>query len=265
MKAILGTHDVVMITLDTLRYDVAQDLWATGRLPHFARKLPPSGWELRHSPGSFTFAAHAAFFAGFLPTPAKPGPHPRIIALGFPGSETITPDTLVFHTPDIVTGFREAGYHTICIGGVGFFNQRSALGRVFPTLFEESHWSVSLGVTEPRSSEFQVDLAIERLTALRDRRVFLFLNISALHQPNCHYLPGATSDSLATHAAALEYVDGELGRLWQHLDHTRDYQALVFSDHGTSYGEDGYSGHRLAHPVVWNVPYAQFVHTRANQ
>ena len=30
------------------------------------------------------------------------------------------------------------------------------------------------------------------------------------------------------------------------------------SDHGTAYGEDGYWGHRLSHPVVWTVPYAEF-------
>ena len=35
--------------------------------------------------------------------------------------------------------------------------------------------------------------------------------------------------------------------------------AIVCSDHGTLYGEDGYTGHRLAHPVVWEVPYAEFV------
>jgi hypothetical protein len=33
--------------------------------------------------------------------------------------------------------------------------------------------------------------------------------------------------------------------------------AIVCSDHGTCYGEDGYTGHRLAHPVVWTVPYAE--------
>jgi len=42
--------------------------------------LPASGWERRHSPASFTYAAHQAFFAGFLPTPASPGPHPRLFA-----------------------------------------------------------------------------------------------------------------------------------------------------------------------------------------
>jgi hypothetical protein len=35
--------------------------------------------------------------------------------------------------------------------------------------------------------------------------------------------------------------------------------AIICSDHGTAYGEAGYHGHRLAHPVVWTVPYAEFV------
>ena len=35
--------------------------------------------------------------------------------------------------------------------------------------------------------------------------------------------------------------------------------AVVCSDHGTAYGEDGFTGHRLAHPVVWDVPYAEFI------
>ncbi len=35
--------------------------------------------------------------------------------------------------------------------------------------------------------------------------------------------------------------------------------AILCSDHGTAYGEDGYFGHRVCHPVVWTVPYAEFV------
>jgi hypothetical protein len=34
---------------------------------------------------------------------------------------------------------------------------------------------------------------------------------------------------------------------------------VICSDHGTAYGEDGFAGHRLAHPVVWTVPYAEFL------
>ena len=61
-------------------------------------------------------------FAGFLPTPARPGPHPRLFALAFAGSETTDANTFVFDGhADIVHGFASLGYRTLCIGGVGFF------------------------------------------------------------------------------------------------------------------------------------------------
>jgi arylsulfatase A-like enzyme len=105
-----------------------------------------------------------------------------------------------------------------------------------------------------------VTLALARVAAVgAGRRVFLFVNVSAVHQPNRFYLPGATDDTLETHAAALEYVDGELGKLFAGLRKRGPWLAVVCSDHGTAYGEDGYEGHRLAHPVVWDVPYAEFV------
>ena len=78
MKDLLGSHDLLFVTLDTLRYDVAAELMAAGRTPNLARALP-GGWERRHTPGSFTYAAHHAFFAGFLPTPVTAGRHERLI------------------------------------------------------------------------------------------------------------------------------------------------------------------------------------------
>ena len=132
VSRLIDSHDFLFITLDTLRYDVAERLHAAGRTPQLARVLPPGGWEKRHTPGNFTFAAHAAFFAGFLPTPARPGRHPRPFALRFPGSETTTAETAVFDSPDLVSGFRGRGYWTICIGGVGFFNKLTPLGRCCP-------------------------------------------------------------------------------------------------------------------------------------
>jgi hypothetical protein len=257
---LVGTHDMLFVTLDALRFDVAAGALSAGRTPALAAVLPPGGWERRHSPGSFTFAAHAAFFAGFLPTPARPGRHPRLFALRFPGSETTGPETTVFDAPDLVAGFRGRGYHTVCVGGVGFFNKQTPLGSVLPGLFDESHWSTELGVTEPRSTEFQVNLALARVAAVpAGRRVFLFVNVSAIHQPNRCYVPGATQDTLESHAAALEYADGHLGRLFAGLRRRGPWLGVVCSDHGTAYGEDGYHGHRLAHPVVWDVPYADFV------
>jgi hypothetical protein len=257
---LIGTHDVLLLTLDTLRYDVAQACLREGRTPNLAAVLPAGGWEERHSPGSFTYAAHQAFFAGFLPTPARPGRHPRLFAVRFPGSETTGPRTCVLDAPDVVTGLAGRGYHTVCVGGVGFFNCCSPLGRVLPGLFAESHWRPEFGVTDPDSTANQVALACERLADLpRSRHVFLFLNVSAIHQPNRCYLPGAAEDSPATHAAALAYVDSQLPPLFRALRRRGPALCVVCSDHGTAYGEQGYAGHRLGHPVVWTVPYAEFV------
>ena len=46
-------------------------------------------------------------------------------------------------------GLAEAGYHTACLGGVGFFNPANPLGTVLPGLFREAHWSPETGVTAP--------------------------------------------------------------------------------------------------------------------
>jgi hypothetical protein len=251
-------HDLLLLTLDTLRYDVAQELHEAGRTPVLSALLGPAGWERRHSPGSFTFAAHAAFFAGFLPTPPGPGPHPRPVAMAFPGSETTAEDTLVLDAPDLATGLAGLGYHTICVGGVGFFNPATPLGRVLAAPFTERIWDPSMGVTDPDSTAHQVDATREALARLEpDRHAFVFLNVSAIHQPNRHYLPGANEDDRASHAAALEYVDGALAPLFDALAARGPYAALLCSDHGTCYGEDGHTGHRLAHEVVWTVPYAE--------
>lgn len=263
MNRVVGSHDLLFVTLDTLRYDVAAELAAAGRLPNLARHLPGGRWQQRHAPGSFTYASHQAMFAGFLPTPAAPGPHSRLFAAAFAGSETTAEGTWVYDTPDLVTGLAKAGYHTACVGGVGFFNKRGSLGSVLPGLFEESHWEPEFGVTSPTSFEAQVDCAERLVRRLPpERRMFLFVNVSALHQPNWFHLPGATreaGDTRATHAAALEYVDRHIGRLFAAASSRRPCFAVVCSDHGTAYGDDGYTGHRLGHASVWTVPYAHFV------
>jgi arylsulfatase A-like enzyme len=258
MNAIIGTHDVALITLDTLRYDVAVEELAAGRTPNLAKLV--GTWEQRHTPGSFTYAAHAAFFAGFLPTPARPGCHPRLFALRFEGSETIAGGTCVLDGATIVEGLADRGYHTLCVGGVGFFNQQNPLGRVFPNLFAEAHWSRATGVTDPKSFEHQIGVIGESLARLpAGKRAFTFLNVSALHQPNHFYLDGAVGDTRASHAAALRYVDRHIPALFETLGKRGSLFAIMCSDHGTLYGDDDYIGHRIAHPNVMTVPYAEVV------
>jgi hypothetical protein len=266
MHAVVGDHDVILITLDTLRLDAAENCFARGELPVLSRWLPSTGFERRHSPASFTFAAHQAFLAGFLPTCAQPSPvgraHARLFALAFPGSESTTEHTYVFSNgANLAEAFSDLGYSSICIGGVGFFNKRNPLGRVLPEMFQQSYWHEDFGVTHKHSTDAQVALAC-KLLADSQPRVFMLLNVSALHQPNSHYLPEATpgqQDNLASHEAALRYVDHALARLFATLSARGPALVIICSDHGTAYGEDGFYGHRHAHPVVMHVPYAHFV------
>lgn len=257
MNQVVGSHDILFITLDSLRYDVAQALHAAGELPVLRAFLPQDGWEKRHTPGNFTYAAHHAFFSGFLPTPARPGPHARLFASVFQGSETISERTRVFEQETLPAGLAALGYHTVCIGGVGFFNRLTRLGSVLPEMFMESHWRRDLGVTNKHSTEHQVALALQCLQASA-KRVFLFLNVSAIHAPNHVYLPDCKIDCLESHAAALRYADAALAPLFAACAARAPTFAIVCADHGCAYGEDGFHGHRLSHDTVWNVPYAHF-------
>ncbi len=253
----LGQCDLLLITFDALRFDVAQAALAAGRTPFLATQI--GNWEERHAPGNFTYASHAAIFAGFFPTPVLPGRYSRPFALRFPGSRTTGVSTCLLDGSSIIEGLRAANYHTICIGGVGFFNQQTPLGKVLPALFDEAHWEPGFGVTERNSPGNQVRRAVDRLVdAPVDRPVLLFLNLSATHPPTRFYVRGAVEESVQTQQGALECVDRELPPLWEAL-RKRGWGGFGFlmSDHGTCFGDDGYTGHRVAHPAVWTVPYAE--------
>ena len=260
MNKIAATHHILFITLDALRYDVASQAFNKGLLANFSAILPAEGWEKRHTPGNFTFSAHQAFFAGFLPTPVDNARAPRLFATRFAGSETTTTATLVFDQADIVSGLKAKGFHTLCIGGVGFFNGQSALGQVLPGLFEQSFWQSSFGVTDRNSACNQFSFAASKIREFGVHgKTFLFINISAIHQPNYHYLRVAGPDDLSTHEAALLDVDKNLPLLLDAYKDVGPVFGIICSDHGTAYGEDGFRGHRLNHPTVLNVPYMEFI------
>ncbi len=258
MKNIVGDKDVVWLVLDALRYDVAQQLFEAQQLPHFARLLPEAGWQHCHAPGSFTLPSHQAFFAGFLPTPINKSKAPRLFAAEFLGSETTSEDTYTFKQAHVIDAFKQQGYRTICIGGVGFFNKQTELSQVLPGFFDESYWEPGFSVTEPASCQNQFKLVKSLLAdSKQHERLMLFINISSIHQPNCCYVDGQEHDDLLSHAAALAYVDSQLPVLFEALK-GREVFGILCSDHGTAYGEGGYWGHRNAHSTVMEVPYAQF-------
>ena len=258
MKEQIGrSANVLFLVLDALRYDAAQDLFLAGKLPNFSKYLPTTGWEKRYTPASFTYPAHQAFFAGFLPTRMDQRVTPRHFAAAFQGSLSTTDQTFLFPEADIITALRNLGYRTACIGGVGFFNKQTTLSQQLPKLFQESFWSAELGVTHPHSTQAQFRLAVQWLRSVQSP-FFLYINVSAIHQPNGYYL-NAKQDSLASHKAALQYVDQQLPVLMKAIQIKAPVCCFICSDHGTAYGEDGHWGHRNGHRRVMEVPYVEFL------
>lgn len=264
MNQVVGSHDILFICLDTLRYDAAVQEEALGTTPVLNRYGP---WEKRQAPGNFTYPSHHAMFAGFLPCPfeAKSSDErERLFFSRFVGmSRKVPPGAYVFSGSTIVEGLARDGYETWCVGGVAFFDKRSDLGRVFPAYFHKSYWNPSFSCRVKDSTRNQVDFVLKKLEhAERSRPVFFYLNVDAIHYPNYFYLEGAVSnarDSLQSHRAALRYVDTQLGRLFDGWKALRgDTFVICCSDHGTCYGEDGCWSHGISHPVVNTVPYKHF-------
>ncbi|WP_221801584.1 STM4013/SEN3800 family hydrolase [Oceanobacter mangrovi] len=252
---------ILWLTFDTLRFDVAERAMQQGQTPLLQQLLPNGQWQKRHTPATFTYAAHHAFFSGYLPTPIpKPADYQRLFACEFAGSSTTGEHTWCCPAATLPEGLAQLGYHTECIGGVGFFNLQNPLGRVLPGLFQQQHWRPELGVTDDQSTRHQVQQACASIAALDAQTpLLMFINLSAMHQPNCGYIDGQQQDDVHSQQAALAYVDSQLGPLIQALQQRGDTLCLFSSDHGTAYGEDDQSGHGIAHPCIWEVPYAEFV------
>ncbi len=261
MNKVVGTADILLICLDALRYDAAVQEEAAGTTPVLNRYGP---WEKCQAPGNFTYPAHHAMFAGFLPCRHDIKNMSDRELLFYPTAiglrRKVPQGAYAFRGSTIMEGLSDAGYDTWCVGGVAFFDKRSDMGKVFPGYFQKSCWRPSFGCRVKDSTKNQVDYILEKLeNADDDQHIFLYLNVDAVHYPNYFYADGVSHDNLQSHAAALRYVDGEIGRLFDAWKAKRkDTFVICCSDHGTCYGEDGCWRHGLNHPMVETVPYKHF-------
>jgi len=260
MNQIVGSQDIVFLCLDTLRYDVAIKEQENGGTPNLNRY---GGWQKRHAPGNYTFPSHMAMFIGNLPSPAEPIPlyerERLFVARENKSLGKIHPYSFVFEGDSFIRGLERAGYQTICLGGVGFFNKRTEINRILPGFFMESAWRSAFSCHIKESFDHQLDWLEKRLARQAlEQKVFLYVNVDSIHYPNSFYLEGEKEDNVRTHAAALRYVDARLPRLFDLFGGRGDTFYIICSDHGTCYGEDGYHFHCLSHEIVYTVPYKHF-------
>jgi hypothetical protein len=264
MNKVVGTHDILFICLDCLRFDIAfaeQENCSTPVLNSYG------DWEKRGACGNFTYSSHHAMFAGFLPTSLDPTPMTKKKMLFFQKGiglgKVAPPKAFVFEEPTFVQGLEKVGYETVCIGGVAFFSGRSALGKVFPAMFKQSYWNPSFGCMVKESPDNQIKKAVSVLEEIpHEKRVMMYINFDAIHYPNYFYLEGKRTkkDSPESHAAALRYVDKRLPLLFEAFEKRGKTFVIACSDHGTCYEEfdDGYLFHGFNHEAVNTVPYKHF-------
>ncbi len=261
MQQIIGSHDILFLCFDTLRYDVALSEQELGNTPVLNRF---GSWEKRQTCGNFTYPAHQAFFAGFLPYSSdicKLSERETLFFAKHIGEGRKAPKgSYTFEESTWIESLEKEGYETVCIGGVSFFDKRSSIGKVLPRYFKYSYWHPSFGCTVKESTQNQIEFAIKKCQSFsEEKRLFFYINIDAIHYPNYFYLEGAKEDTIKSHAAALRYVDSCLEPLFDAFSYRANVFTICCSDHGTCYGEDGFEYHGINHPIVTTVPYKQFL------
>ena len=191
MNQIVGSHHILMLCLDCLRYDAAVLEQEQGGTPNLDRY---GSWRRCQAPGNFTYASHQAIFAGFFPVDEDVREMSHREKLFFSSDigmgRKAPKEAFHFQGPNLVEGLERVGYETYCIGGVSFFDNRSAVGKVLPSYFMHCDWNPSFGPKVKESATHQIDVALERLEECRvqQKRVMMYMNISALHYPNYFYI-----------------------------------------------------------------------------
>jgi hypothetical protein len=286
----LADHSVVLVTLDSCRYDVA----ASAHTPNLAKLGPLLRAE---SPGTYTLPAHAALFNGHLPRPVS-GP----LTLGGRSVDAIWRSAaarpskrhaaIAFDGPTLMGHYSEKGYRVLGAGGVTFFDSSDPANSL-PRLFPEFHYfgrpSRAPATQAARVVDRDQDLPLAHTEDLADRcseaeRFFLFVNCSSTHIPYTTPLSplsdrnrellrrlyrlhdsqrGIVGENvfdaedteilLGLQRRALEWADTRLGDLFSRLGARRPL-VVVCSDHGEEFGEGGRFGHGHPHPTISTVP-----------
>ncbi len=261
MNQIVGKCHILFVCLDCLRYDVAFEEQQSGGTPVLNRY---GDWRKCQAPGNFTYPSHQAMFAGFFPIDEDILDMKKREILFFSadiGMGRKAPEgAFDFKGATWIEGLAMEGYDTYCIGGVSFFDNRTDVGKVMPSYFQHSYWNPSFGCKVKESAAHQIDFAVRKLEQItEEKKILMYLNISALHYPNYFYIEGARKDSRKAHAAALRYVDQQLEKLFAAFQKKGETFVICCSDHGTCYGEDRVWYHGVNHPIVTTVPYKHFL------
>ncbi|GAA1858973.1 sulfatase-like hydrolase/transferase [Myceligenerans crystallogenes] len=279
-------RDVVLVTLDSCRYDTA----VQAVTPNLDRLGPLLQAE---TSGTFTLPAHVAFFSGMTPRPLDgehdlAGQQYRSIWRSTAARPSTAATAVPFTGPMLMDHYSRSGFKVIGAGGVTFFDPKEP-GNWLPSLFDTFYY---FGRTNATAADTRVRYREESLTlahpeiladdARAAKRFFLFINCPSTHIPyttpntrltnrtrallerlyRLHDSKQVTPDAFAPdevaslhsmQVRALEWADQQLGILFDRLA-DREPLVVLCADHGEEFGDDGRYGHGHPHPSVTTVP-----------
>lgn len=283
----LEEKNVVFVTLDSCRYDVAEQ----AEIPTLR-----SIGELRkaYTHGSYTVAAHAAFFAGHLPIVFDEPREPFYtesqrqlwrIKTGLSGEDK--PVGVLLEGNNIIDGYRRLGHRVLGVGGVTQFADNSVLRSYFGNDFRYYGLNIDEEPLSPRNAnQFPLNHIDEIVEKLKNYdKWFLFVNCPETHYPydigqgisdevkQCfpelkdvlnlregseYQNPDLAEKLKEMQRTALKYVDAKLGQSLNSLPKERDILVVVCGDHGENFGEYFVGrprwGHLFPSPKVMEVP-----------
>lgn len=255
-KTEFPNKSIVIITIDSLRYDVADGAY-TPNIRKLLSAVNISRWYKVGSHGTYTLPSHISMFhAGIMPCNNQkdiPIPYNREKLRVFKAqlawdrqSEAMFPTPAA---PNIIKGFAKIGYRTIGIGGVHWFNDKFITSNFWRKhYFSEFYWNENFSETCFHAFENQINKIKELKLAHANDPIFLFLNIASTHSPYMGF-----GKSVEAQKNAFEYVDKHIPQLFDFLPN--EFVLMLLSDHGECFGEDELWGHGFYHPKIMEVPF----------
>jgi hypothetical protein len=252
--------NIAIITIDSLRYDVA----ISSHLPNFNilfKKHGIDNWAKVFAHGTYTLVSHISIFqGGILPEIRKCGLDIydrdmlnafRVILPWERNKKALYP---VPESPNLVKGFEKLGYETIGIGGVTWFMTNLATTNLWKDqYFSRFYWHDRFHSTNPKAFHEQIKFSRNLLFNYPpNKKLFFFLNIPSTHIPYMNF-----GNNMDAQVKALEEVDKLFPELIDLIP--KPCHFFIMSDHGECFGENGLWGHGFYHPKVMEIPMVNFI------
>ncbi|MFQ5964297.1 MAG: hypothetical protein ACE5KZ_08445 [Candidatus Scalinduaceae bacterium] len=247
----LETHNFLIVTIDSLRYDVS----ITADIPNFKKWFVKYGthdnFVKTYAPATYTLPSHMSMFVtGIFPENRELEGYYNRYSQSMIRTKSVEVrgkrNGINFDAPNIIQGFSSHGFKTIGIGGVGWFNSSMSTSKLLTDMFSEFYFDDLFRESNPKSLEEQIKKIKKAVN--HKEKTFLFLNVSSTHFPYCDF-----SLNFEGQKKALEYVDQHIDEVLSFLSEDRELFCIICADHGEVFGLGG-RGHGFFHPKVMEVP-----------